>query len=816
MGSVVDKRNPYIVGPPIRGADLFFGRDSVFQFIEDNLKQDAVKIILLHGQRRIGKSSVLLNIPNFIGEDEFIFVFFDLQNKSSLNLGDVLHQLAREIVKCIGLPSDDIKLPSVTELEQDTDIFSNQFLPQINQRLNHKKLVVLLDEFDVLEGSNANSSFQKLFPYLKSLIYQQQQLVVIPVIGRHPDDFKKLLDLFKEAPHEEIGLLDELDIKSLITKPAKNVLEYEPEAIEEILKLSAGHPYFTQGICSALFNQARRVNKWRVTPPDIEKIVDRAIRITAGGLAWFRDGMTIPERVVFSAVAEAQARAEIEPDGVVREPLTLLRSYGVIITEPLDKAVKKLCDSGFLDVEPLAQPPVYKIKIELVRRWLVKRYLLRREIWELEELDVDALEIYEEAKQKHQINNMKASDSYKKVLALNPNHFSALFGLAEVHVRLKDINNNYSKAKDFSKDKDIIKDIGEAVELYARAYKVDPVRMGEEFVELLLIYGEHFNSLREFEKAKKQFKQALEIQQDNIQVQNNLKYTEKKLEEIEAKQRSTKELFQALQRSTKVLFQFLIISFLLFLGSSMLVSQVRYILNNRATEREYKERLDMAVLIANNALKFSENYQRIEEFQSASNILNESINELEEIPTSSNSYEDAQDKLTEYNKEVLKLTEQIDELYLEDAAKLAAKAAQQTEQANSIEELEEVKVLWKQALTKLYAISSNSWLTEKADTKTEEYKEELAKIIRKIDEQHLAKAEALAAEAAQQTEQANSIEELGEVRLLWEKALKEIQKISSNSWLTEKANTRKEEYEKELAEIKQQIDNQIPIPDDKK
>ncbi|NER98783.1 MAG: AAA family ATPase [Symploca sp. SIO1B1] len=795
MVSVVDQRNnPYIVGPPIRRSDLLFGRDSVFKFIEDNLKQYAVKIILLHGQRRIGKSSVLLNIPNFIGEDEFIFVFFDLQNKSSLNLGDVLHQLSREIVKRLGLPSDVITLPSVRELEQDTDIFSNEFLPQINQRLNHKKLVVLLDEFDVLDDPSANSSFKKLFPYLQSIIYQQQQLVLIPVIGRQPGDLENLLSLFKDAPNKKIGLLDMLSAEQLIIKSAENVLEYEPEAIEEICKLAAGHPYFTQGICWVLFTQARQAKKWRVTGSDIEKIVDRAIEITEGGLAWFRDGLPMPERVVFSAVAEAQARAETEPDGVVREPLKLLRNYGVIITEPLIKAEKKLCDSGFVDVEPLAKLPVYKIKIELVRRWLVKRYLLRSEIWELEELDLDALEIYGEADEHHQRGNtLKAYQLYEEVLARNPNHFSALLGLAEVHVRLKDINKDYSKSKDIINN--LIKDISKAVGLYARAYKVDPVRMEEEFVELLLIYGEHLNSLREFEIAKKQFERVLKIQPDNLQVQKDLKDIEEKLEEIKAK-----------QRQRKVLFQVLIICLLVVGSLKLAFPQVRNIFNNRAIEREYKERFAEAVSDAEKAILLSNNSQSIEELQNVSNTLNKVVNDLSEIPSYSNLSGKAEKKVEEYNDEIRELTQQIDGLHLEQAAKLAAKASQETEQANSIEELEQVKVLWKQSVKELEAISSNSLPAQQANRQKKQYNTELKKITQQIDKQRLAKAEAFAAIAAQQTRQATITEELEDVKLLWEQALKELDKISPDSSLAQDVNREKVKYEEELAEIARKIE----------
>ncbi|MFN6538533.1 MAG: hypothetical protein RM021_019590, partial [Nostoc sp. EkiNYC01] len=72
------RRNPYIVGRPVQMPDEFFGRAMLLRSIADSLQQNA-QFILLHGQRRIGKSSVLRNIPLFVSQDEFVFVPCDLE-----------------------------------------------------------------------------------------------------------------------------------------------------------------------------------------------------------------------------------------------------------------------------------------------------------------------------------------------------------------------------------------------------------------------------------------------------------------------------------------------------------------------------------------------------------------------------------------------------------------------------------------------------------------------------------------------------------------------------------------------------------------
>jgi AAA+ ATPase superfamily predicted ATPase len=94
------RRNPYIIGRPINEQELFFGRKPVFRFIEDNLKQ-GMQAILLRGERRIGKSSLLKQIPNFVTLEEFVFVLFDLEYHNSEPLSSVLQSLATDIIGCL-------------------------------------------------------------------------------------------------------------------------------------------------------------------------------------------------------------------------------------------------------------------------------------------------------------------------------------------------------------------------------------------------------------------------------------------------------------------------------------------------------------------------------------------------------------------------------------------------------------------------------------------------------------------------------------------------------------------------------------------
>ncbi|WP_339382197.1 hypothetical protein [Aetokthonos hydrillicola] len=366
--------------------------------------------------------------------------------------------------------------------------------------------MLLLDEFDVLSDTPSNySAGQHFFPYLQRLINQHSKLFIIPVIGRNLDDLPNLLSLFSGAPNLEIGLLEDISARRLITRPSQDMLEYEHNAIEAILKLSAGHPYFTQIICNALFREAKSRNNSKITRTDVESITDQAIENAEGGLDWFWKGLPTPEQVVFSAVAEAQRIAILENKPVPEEPLKLLKNYGVKTTDYLVHTAHLLADKGFLDKTERM------VKIELVRRWLVQRHPLRQEILQLENLQQEEIAELREAasREDQQGNQERAKILYERILDINPNHFSSITHLAQIHLQ----NENCE----------------ESVELYRRAYQADRIRNQEGYLRALQAFGEKLITQKAWTVAKEQFSQVLEIEPDNQAAQGKLEEIERTL-----------------------------------------------------------------------------------------------------------------------------------------------------------------------------------------------------------------------------------------------------------------------------------------------
>ena len=371
--SFKSQRNPYVIGRPI-DQQLFFGRESLFLTIQDHIQHNS-NIILLYGQRRIGKSSVIRNIPHGLNDlHEFVFVTFNLEHYSQKSLSEILADLAQEIIHDLSLDNENIKLPEITELELDTGIFSHEFLQQVYQLLENKNLVLLLDEFDALMNSSNPELLEQVYKYLSSLTNSHKKLFLILLIEQRSVNNHRIIKIFKDVPVQKIGLLDENSTKELIIKPAKDILEYEEDAIKAIFDLSAGHPYFTQAICFTIFGRAREEDKWTVSSEDVKLIINKAIELAEAGLTWFWEGFSILEKVVFAAIAEAQENSN--------DYVELIKRYRPDTEHKLIIETNQLLRSnGFLDEIK------DEVKIEFVRRWIRQRHPLSEEIHELDKIE---------------------------------------------------------------------------------------------------------------------------------------------------------------------------------------------------------------------------------------------------------------------------------------------------------------------------------------------------------------------------------------------------------------------------------------------
>jgi hypothetical protein len=291
-------------------------------------------------------------LPQFFTEEQngFEFVTFSFQGYKDEKTPQILNYLADDITSTIlGVPKQ------VREIADSSYNFFNIFLPKIiDEYLSAKKLVLLLDEFDVLQEDERtdNANGRTLFDGFEKAVNEQEKLFAILVFGRPLKDIKYLETFLENLEKEgqkaiEVGLLNKDSTKDLIVQPAIGKLEYKDDAQEAIWELSAGHPSLTQLLCFCIFNSFRGKETGKITGEHVYdySVLDEAMKKGQAVLLGFLETLNENEKSCFYEVARiGKIDKDLTPEG------------------------KRLVELGFLEEEDTG----YKIKVKLVQRWLLK------------------------------------------------------------------------------------------------------------------------------------------------------------------------------------------------------------------------------------------------------------------------------------------------------------------------------------------------------------------------------------------------------------------------------------------------------------
>jgi hypothetical protein len=363
--------NPYVAGAPLRGGRGFFGRQDTLDWVARELHNPATNALVLFGQRRIGKTTLLLQLQRTLPTEAFLPVYFDLQDQATRPLGQVLADLADTVTE-----RADLESPDSDAFDDRGHFFIREFLPHLYHALaESRRSVFLLDEFDVLgqaaeAGLLATVADKALFPFLRQVMTEDPRPAFVFAVGRRAEDLS--LDFtatFKASLVREIWVLDRESAEALVRQAEANgTLCFTDHAVARILSLTSCHPYLTQLLCQRVWERAYAGNPTRpplIDLPEVEAAVPDALEVGDQALVWVWDGLSSAEKIYAAALAEAADEGEtISEDSVIQ---VLAAHADRLHTREVELAPRDLVKRRVLEV---AGERGYRFAVELFRRWV--------------------------------------------------------------------------------------------------------------------------------------------------------------------------------------------------------------------------------------------------------------------------------------------------------------------------------------------------------------------------------------------------------------------------------------------------------------
>ncbi len=301
--------NPYVVGTPLNtGSPLFFGREDVVKFIQGNLEASHRNNLVLVGQRRTGKTSLLKQLPARLGDDT-LPVYLDGQTLGlDPGMPNFFLNLSTEIAFALEDYGYEIDPPELEDFQgSPAKIFEHDFLEKVRQQIGERHLLIMFDEFEELEPAVQRGDLEPtIFGFLRHLIQHQPNLSVI-FCGTHrleqlAADYWNIL--FNISLYQHIAFLEREEATRLIQDPVASFgMRYDDLALDKIWRVTAGHPYFLQLLCHSLVNHHNKTQRSYVTIADVNMALDDILASGEAHFVYLWTESSPEERLVLTALS---------------------------------------------------------------------------------------------------------------------------------------------------------------------------------------------------------------------------------------------------------------------------------------------------------------------------------------------------------------------------------------------------------------------------------------------------------------------------------------------------------------------------------
>ncbi|MEK7676490.1 MAG: ATP-binding protein [Verrucomicrobiota bacterium] len=311
--------NPFVFGNPVdeRNASVFAGRRDVARQIEESLlgaRQSPT--LLLHGPRRMGKTSILKQLPRLLGPD-FAPAELDCQNPAvaggEASAGTLLRYLSGSLSEGLQRRRVAVKPLSAGELAREPFAAFDLWLDRAEKAMPPgMRALLCLDEYEKLQRALDAGWGGDFLDALRHTLQHRPRFVLL-FTGAHT--FAELgpawTDRFISARRVRVSFLTPDEVLPLLTQPIPEFdLTYAPGALEALIEATHGQPFLTQAVAFELVQYLNEQQRKGATPADAEMAISRALESSGDYFAnvWSDAG----ERG--QAILRAFARGQPPPD----------------------------------------------------------------------------------------------------------------------------------------------------------------------------------------------------------------------------------------------------------------------------------------------------------------------------------------------------------------------------------------------------------------------------------------------------------------------------------------------------------------------
>ncbi|WP_457549697.1 AAA family ATPase [Archaeoglobus sp.] len=308
-------KNPFVYGK-IVGKENFANRRRELELVKNAILSG--QNVIIYSPRRYGKSSLVYNA---VQELDVISIWIDcygliskrelaekiateiIRNWKAKKIIEAMKELFKNVRPSIKLGDEIVVEFSLGE--EDEAFEESLELPQRLAERSRKRVVVVFDEFQEVAELG-----EDVLPKMRA-IFQRHTDVCYIFIGSRRGMMEKIFrsalsPFYNFGMHVTLNKIPREEFKEFIRSKFENSgIGIDDEAIEKILDMTEGHPYYTQMLCHRLWFNAF-IGKKVVSVDDVAKAIEELIFEEEEAYATIWDELTLSQRKVLVALSKGE------------------------------------------------------------------------------------------------------------------------------------------------------------------------------------------------------------------------------------------------------------------------------------------------------------------------------------------------------------------------------------------------------------------------------------------------------------------------------------------------------------------------------
>ncbi len=332
----------FMPGPPLcrRDAALFKGRSELIRLIDHDLADDRHAPLLITGQCRMGKTSLLHMLPERLGSRMYV-VILNFQVLPGSRHREHPHRWIAETLATAkpGLP----KLPERAAWGETL-----AWLREVEEAFGCERILVAIDELKFLPMGIEEGWISPAFlDFLHAVGKELRRIRLLLVSGRpsfyHGRSWAHRLIGVVSAVQRDISYLLPDEATELVRNPVPNFPDIYPSGgVERIVQETHGHPYLVQFVCDSLVRDLNSTGRMKADNSDLERAFDEVLNGS----------------VLFQELWRERTDGE---HSVLRQ---LARNGEMALEE--SATIRELVQQGYVE----ARDGGYNITVPLFQRWI--------------------------------------------------------------------------------------------------------------------------------------------------------------------------------------------------------------------------------------------------------------------------------------------------------------------------------------------------------------------------------------------------------------------------------------------------------------